>query len=279
MKDKKIEAGIVEDAESFLKKLGDILTKGLDKLLDLGISVREDTERAEEAKKEAQQAEDAAKRRPASDNQADTAEKSETKEAAETKFFIIETVDPENNETIEVKMAAHPLDKSGTRFDLVFTLPNNKEVTKENIRPDQLDDTVVKVLEDAGLGSFENVGEIKLSSSIRATLKKITSADEVSIQLVSIQAGSDPLQAFAVVKEITENPDFVATLTEEPKSFLIQDNGSEYDVDECDCIDTSATYMCMLQEALRTLSVTQAVHWNAKGEDFFTLHEKLDSYI
>ena len=223
-----------------LRDLGDFLLNGLDKLEKFGIEVKQD--------------------RP--------------------DWFWIETVDPKNdNAPVKLKMHVTPLDQKATRFDIEIYLPDGKTVKEENVRQKDLDDVLVKVLEDAKLGGLENAGEIHMSNNIRATFKKVTSAEEESIELVAIQANSDPAQAFAVVQELAESPEFIAQLSDEPQSFLIEDAGCEYDVTECDCIDTSGTYVLMLKTALQTLSVAQSIHWNSRGDDFFTIHQLMDEYI
>lgn len=279
MKDTKITAGVLDDAQSLFRKLGDLFANGLDRLIDLGLSVREDTEKNKEEEKKAKEQQQPAGNKSAQQRQPNKSGKDESAAKEITRFFIVDTIDPDDDSKVEVQMAVKALDKTGTRFDLTFTFPNGKTITKENIRQAQLDDTILKALESEGYYDFENYGEIELSTNIRATLRKITSSDEVSVELVAIQAGSNPVGALAVIKEITENPEFVAALSDQPTTFMIQDDGSDYDVTECDCIDTSASYACMLQEALRTLSVVQTVHWNSKGEDFYTIHNLTDQFI
>ena len=120
-----------------------------------------------------------------------------------------------------------------------------------------------------------------MESKLNIALKRIIGDTEDTVELCGINTDFPIKSATSILGDILVE-DFVNTLPQDTETwYSVLDNGDEYDVQEIEPTPAdipTSLYQC-LHAAFEALSTCQAVHWNARGEDFFTLHEKLDEYI
>lgn len=174
-----------------------------------------------------------------------------------------------------------------------------------NVPPSQVDGIILDILKTSKLitvkSSKEESEEDELvdtymeegtpaSSHLDVSLSYIKSSDEVNLS--AIYANYDVGQAMEALQQVIDNDEFVATLTEEPQSFRITDEGDDYDVTIIDEVDTSNsacdiyTAICALSGMLDAYSINLDTQQQAaaaelatalaKAQAVFTPTDKLD---
>jgi hypothetical protein len=141
-------------------------------------------------------------------------------------------------------------------------------------------DFLVKSKWDMGQEATDPEGTATTATrKVKVCLQKVVGTREDSINLTKIQANYDVVSAISDLESILDDDAFVDTLTEAPSYFEISDNGSTYEVDVINAFDAYPDYGGMMLAAVELWGNLKSIHWNAKGESFFTLHEKLDTYM
>lgn len=142
---------------------------------------------------------------------------------------------------------------------------------------------VMKVLKEAFGDDVFMVRDRKATEgtkTIKVALQTVQSNNEVNVVMTKVTANYSAVQAMQNLDAVIAADEFVDVLTEKPQSFVIVDDGSdELDVEPTEDFSTDdACHACVLG-AVVLYNNLKMIHWNAIGKDFFTLHEKLDSYL
>lgn len=181
----------------------------------------------------------------------------------------------------KIRVKISPMDESGNKFKIEAKGNNGRTYNAKNMTKKDLDKALNNMcdkifgksktggdntVEDMNASSSTNLGG---SSTIKAKLRKVTSAKETQVDLVAIQC-STPADALSVIELVVGDDDFVNSLPEGESSYCITDDGSDYDVNymaEDDNIDVDECYQSMLNAALILESEVRYLKWNVQGED------------
>lgn len=240
MKDKN-GTSLTSEIANFIKNLSERFFKIFDKLIDIGFEITED---------ESKRGEDGS---------------------------TVWNIKTGGGNKFKVKVV--PVSKDGKKVNMYFETASGRKYEKKNVymHGDDIFETMSEVCDDLFEESLEEY--TKASSKIEVTLQKVTSGSETTINLVAINASCNATAALTMLNDIVSDDDFISQLTEEPSSFSIVDDGNEYDVERIDCVDTPNCLTNLMCKAMSLLQVVQLLHWNAKGEGFFQLHDMTDSIL
>lgn len=126
--------------------------------------------------------------------------------------------------------------------------------------------------------------EVNSTKKMKMTLRRVVCSKEDEIHLVSITGNYDVAEMQNNIDTLLSDEAFVETVTEEPKTFEIFDNGDDLDVQNCDdngeidyntCAIAAANEI--INESYNILFDMQYIHWNAKGSNFQDIHNATDS--
>lgn len=257
-----VQAGVIDDISSIIKKLFDTIFKGIDSIFkDRGY---------EHAGETIQQVDD-------------------------SKFTINwwHTGEP----GVDIAVGYCPIEGRTDAVNVVVGLGNCKKNTPmkswENVKeyPNQtlggnkLKKIAEQFAESVGKSLEEPV--TNASKCLRITLQRVTSGKEDTINLMKIQANYPIQLAMEDVQEVVEDDEFADTLTEEPQSFEITEvpseenpNEIEYDVNgiENDEVDGSFSYEELLKAAAKFYFDLLSLAWGAKGTDMEDLRNRVSNF-
>lgn len=200
------------------------------------------------------------------------------------KYLMYETAD---GNVLELKLFAveeHP------NTYLVRIRHDEGEAIEEFVEKNKITKFVTDYAHKYGLGTVEegidvndNVGmeddELFESTKIAVTLQRVSAGKEDTINLCAINAGTDVIKAMNILDQVLSDDTFVATITEEPKSFEIVDTEDAYDVENTDTVDTSKTFEEMLRACVECYHNLECIHWAAKGKQFKEIHSLTESLL
>lgn len=216
---------------AFLKDIKNTVLNIFNKLIDLGLSVEDDTEAMTQANKAAQDAE----------NKAAAAEGRQPRSVVYPgnilKFAIRDLkTDAESSVSVAIK----PIDEAKTRFDLTATFEDNRQEVKEDVTKDKFVDVIARMCEKHGYGLdyneddqgetsevnteeevSDNPNEVvddNPNSSVSVVLKRSIKGSECIVELDKIQCSAE-LSDFGklqhtldLVNEICEDDEFVNSI-------------------------------------------------------------------
>lgn len=236
---KKVECGLIADITNFLKTISDIAFKAFDKLYELGI-ITSDMQGTDDGGFK----------------------------------WEMSTKDKSH----KVSCIATPVSGKTNTYNINFKSDSGKTYDINNVSDREFYDAFNEAIEALfGLAVDELVSA---NSKLKVALKRVVGADESSIELCGINT-SLPIKSATDILNNLMVDEFVETIPETETWYSVTDVGDDYDVNECEACECDVPYSLIqcLTQAFQCLSTFQAVHWNAIGKDFFTLHEKLDEYI
>ncbi len=234
-----VQAGLLANIANFIKSLSQSLDRILNKLIDYGMEVKD-------SKK--------------TDNGG-----------------VLFKLDVEGE---DAEMETTPVADNPGYFDVRFKLLG-QEIKLDNIKEADIEREIKDMLSE----KFNiDITKVKSSSDVVITLKKVQANKQTEIQLTSIQASCTATKAVKALKAIVANDELMEMIEEEPTALEVFDDGDELDVEVITIEDTSSTivdetYYHMMHSAMKLWSNLKTLHWNSIGENFFQLHEKLDTYI
>lgn len=241
-----VQASVIDDVSSIVKKLFDTIFKGIDKLLDGRGYDKKDEKEVEDG------------------GHAGTETIYESGNGDQVSVQVFQTNDNPEQFTVIVKAKGH------------------KEVVKKNVKRNKIDDIITTYM-DSELGAT-NEGPIESSKRLQVTLKRVTASSGAEIHLTAINANYSIVEAMTDLDTILADDEFANMVTDEPKSFEITEveDEDEYDVNEMDEdeeVDTTETYANMFFAALQLQYNLQYIHWGARGEQFAEIHRMVDSIM
>ena len=247
-----VQAGVIDDVSSIVKKLFDTIFKGIDKLLDGRGYDKKDSKEVD--------VDDS----PSGEN-----------------YFGTETIYESGNGD-QVKVTVVQTSKNPDKFTVTVKANGHREIVKKNVKSNKIDDVVTSYM-DSEL-SATNEGPIESSKRLQVTLKRVAASTGAEIHLTAINANYSIVEAMTDLDVILADDEFANMITDEPKSFEITEveDEDEYDVNEMDEdeeVDTTETYSSMFFAALQLQYNLQYIHWGAKGEQFAEIHRMVDSIM
>ena len=163
-----------------------------------------------------------------------------------------------------------------------FSTKDGKKYHLDKVKDSK--DAILKAFETAAGNLFDSdaiddainddTGEsIFNGSNIKVTLKKVTSAKSEDIRLCAITANCKACDAMAGLDAVLSDDAFVATLTAEPTSFEIIDEGAEFDVQPIENgFGIDGAYEKILESVYALYFDAQFIHWNYSGDNFNDIH-------
>lgn len=178
-----------------------------------------------------------------------------------------------------VTITTFPIEGDNDSFDVKFEVDavlDGKHIKGEEshkkVKESQINDLLSKFAAKHGFEKIES------SSSIRVTLQRVTCGDESTINMTAICADEFISDLMTRVDELVANDDFVSTICENPTTFAIAEDADSFDVQEqaepINCCDVLLKLIFKQQAIINSL---KTIHWGAKGDDFFTLHNRTES--
>lgn len=194
-----------------------------------------------------------------------------------------------------LKFKALPVNGKKDLFDLYIKSDNGKRKDYPHVTKDQfteklteyadefmgvsLEDTFEDLEKNGNLHDEDADFDINESKHLKLTLQKISSSDDISIQLTAVNANYNPSQALVDIQEIVDSDDVIDMLTDEPTSFdiLVSDDG--YDLNTTECVDCNAGLVELIKCSYQVYLNLQCLHWNSIGKKFMRIHTMLDEYL
>lgn len=244
----KVQAGLVSDITSTIKKLLETICKGLDKLFDSkGYSQKDEEEIEEDGLKGFRR----------------------TYESGTGELVAVEIF--QTNEKPEL-------------FTVNIRANGHREVTKKRVNKNKIDDVVTDYMDQEGLGTNEGkiYDDADASKKLQVSLKKVNCSTGTEIHLTAINANYNIIEAMTDLNAVLADDEFVDTLSEEDQSFEIVEvtDADEYDVEPMDGqINTDSSYEELLRAAVECKNDLQCVAWGAKGIDMESLKRAAGEYI
>ena len=176
---------------------------------------------------------------------------------------IVPLTDKEDTFSIDLKCDKRPLEL-------------DKKALQE-VKKSKVEDAIYFALKDNNLIELDRIDDLEestASSHLDVSLSYIKSSDEVNLS--AIYANYDVGQAMEALQQIIDDDEFVATLTEEPQSFRITDEGDTYDIALIDEVDTSNsacdiyTAICALSGMLDAYSINLDTQQQAAAAELAT---------
>lgn len=232
-----VQASVIDDISSIIKKLFDTIFKGIDRLIE-GVGWEQKGE-------------------------AETVEKNGM--SGEVRKYATGT-----DEIVTVTILQ--MDDSKDKFYIKMECKGHKPFEKKNVKSSDIEKWVERYIDDEMKAT--NEGRVDSSKRLRVTLQRVNASEETSVNLVAITANYPITLAMEDVENIVGDDDFVDTLTEEPQSFEITEVESEeepgepeYDVQEIsdEEVDTSDSYEKILISLISCKNDVQSIAWRMQG--------------
>lgn len=196
----------------------------------------------------------------------------------------------------QFKVKCVPTSGRSGLMDLYIKTEDGKKADYPHIREDQIDDKITDFIDKIwGEALEEGYKEAKDSDRtqdeeadfdidsnrhIRVTLQRITSGSESTINTLALETNYAPYDAYEDLLEVCNDDEFCNQLTDQPTSFDIVSDDSEYSINKCNCDpNTDNTYNDLLVCMYSVVLHFQDLHWNSFGQRFMRIHTMLDDYI
>lgn len=106
------------------------------------------------------------------------------------------------------------------------------------------------------------------TKKLSVTLQKVTSDDDVSIDLVAIKSNYDPVSTVHDLNSLLDNEDFTDIVLDAPTSFEITDDGDDYDIENVDDIgDKGNVYYPIIYSAFAAWHMLKMLYWHTYQDD------------
>lgn len=199
-----------------------------------------------------------------------------------------------------MKCQVAPIDKTGSRVDLIFKNTNTGETRKFSDVPRKADVWFNKATEAAedlyGPAFVEdmvntNTGEYiadkdekdvdSSTHTFKAKLSKVMCSDGVEGVFIHSMHSGNPVDDREILDRAMTYQEFVDTLSEDPKYYEFVDGDDSFDVNECECCECSdddivaESIICCMKEALSMMVKFQYLAWNLLGGEYFYKREDL----
>lgn len=235
-----IKSNIISDTLKMIKEISSTLFKGLDKLIELGLSV-EDSEQTDKG------------------------------------GFKLK-VTTKNNKSIFIE--AIPTDKKDYYDIEFIDQNKKKELQKNIhvSKFDEIVTKVIKDVygEDIKSKSSENVSSAR---KIEATLSKITSSKETNINLHAINASYDIVSAYNDLSNILNSDEFIDILSEKPTSYEIIDDGDDFDINQIESFEISSPQEDLLGMLQSIENTSLYLLWNIHGDNYLNVRAIIEEFI
>ena len=172
----------------------------------------------------------------------------------------------------------------------IYDKAKTKQFQKKNLNVSDVPKYVANCLKEGWNVDINDTSKedntLNSTKKMKMTLKRVVGSKEDEIHLVGITGNYDVDEMQSNIDTLLSDEGFVETITEEPKTFEILDNGDDLDVQNCDdsCkIDYNTCAIAaaneIINESYTLLFDMQYIHWNAKGSDFQDIHSATDSMM
>ena len=229
-----------------VKHISDLLFKGFDKLIDLGLKFEDNI-----------------------DTPADG-----------VKIFHITTG---GGKKFDLKMTDNGKDAYDLYAKVTGFKPLDAKKIKVADVPKVISDYVDNVLGEGVEEAKDDSGNDLFSSEYKCivSLKKVTANKDIEVHLTSINCSVDPVTAMSNIQTVLNDNSFMSQLNEEPKTFSIVDEGDTLDVNECpsECATSTDYILNIFSAAKSLLDYIKFIHWNVKGEHMKDIHNMTDGFI
>lgn len=235
-----IKSNIIGDTLKMIKEISSTLFKGLDKLIELGLSV-EDSEQTDEG------------------------------------GFNLK-VTTKNNKTIFIKAA--PTNKKDYYDIEFIDENKKKELQKNIhvSKFDEVVAKVIKDVygEDIKNKSSEDVSS---AHKINATLSKTISNEGTNINLHAIKASYDIVSAYDDLSNVLNSDEFIDILSEEPTSYEIIDDGDDFDINQIESFEISLPYEDLLAMLQSIENTSLYLLWNIHGDNYLNARAIIEEFV
>lgn len=258
-----VQAGVVDDISSIIKKLFDTIFKGIDSIFkDRGYE-----------------------------------HAGETVQEVDNSEFTINWWHT-GEQGVDIAVGYCPIDGCTDAVNIVVGLGsckkntpmkewgNVKKYSNQKLGGNKLKQIAQQFAESVGKSLEEPV--TNASKCLRVTLQRVTSGKEDTINLMKIQANYPIQLAMEDVQEVVDDDEFIDSLQyDEPQSFEITEVPSEenpdeleYDVNEIDSmeVDGSMSYEELLKAAAKFYFDLLSLAWGAKGTDMEDLRNRVGNF-
>ena len=200
-----------------------------------------------------------------------------------------------------IKVKAVPTSGREGYFDVYIKSKDGKKDKYLGVKEDNIDDKVTEFLDkhygetlehgyaeakedgeangriqDVDLNEFND--ETAASQKIQVKLKKVTSSEEVSVKLLSINANYDPAYALADLTNLVNNDSFVAAIPESETCYEIVSDETGYDVNPCEDFQAQDGFEQILKAGYALYLKLVMTHWNIKGLNFREIHNMVGDF-
>lgn len=164
--------------------------------------------------------------------------------------------------------------------------------SEKALSKDQLAKWVQKTISAFGYDTYEDVRkthdrEFNVTTNeatrIRATLRKVESATDTSVELVAVDPTVDAHAALTALSAIADDDGFVQQLTQEPQTYDITELDDSYEIsnaEPCDAMcDAQCSVIRILREGMVALGKVMQIQWNLTGPQRPSLSDRCDTIL
>lgn len=171
----------------------------------------------------------------------------------------------------EVQISLLPTDTDKV-VNLVIHTKNGKDIEIDGLTESQVEPTLQQ--------NFNKLFKDEIESC-KLTLSNRVIKGSNNISMHKIMCSSDYNTTAECVDTLLADNSFIDNLSSVPKSFDIVSNGdnmSVFEISDDYDVDIPSIIARIFDCAVTTYSNLKAIHWGCDGSNFFTIHEKLDTY-
>lgn len=171
----------------------------------------------------------------------------------------------------EVKISLLPTDTDKV-VNLIIHTKNGKDIEIDGLTESQVEPTLQQ--------NFNKLFKDEVESCKITVSNKVIKGSN-SISMHRIVCSSNYNVAGECVDTLLSDNSFVDNLSSVPKSFDIVSNGdnmSVFEIPDNYDVDIVSVISKIFECAVVTYSNLKSIHWGCDGSNFFTIHEKLDTY-
>ncbi len=152
---------------------------------------------------------------------------------------------------------------------------NEKTIKLENINESDAERKAMEVLQSEIQIDFDN--SIESSRRLQVLLQRITSSDEISINLTAINANYDAELAVSNLNILLDNDEFIDNITDEPCCYEITDNGDELDICTIENFEVTDSCNAIIGAAMKIWCNMSVIQWATVGNRLEELHRICDN--
>lgn len=170
-----------------------------------------------------------------------------------------------SGESLEIYLFA--IEDNEDKFMIRIVSDKYDTFEKGPITTNEIEKYVTQYADKYDLGGIKDYIDINSSKRLQLKLQKVTSSNDISINLTAINANYDAELAVSNLNTLLNNDEFVNSISDDPCCYEIIDSEDEFDISTIDDFSVSDTCACIIDTAMKMWCNLSVIHWAAIGKD------------